>query len=37
VKAREAAREIYKLHGMKGFFRGFGPTVIRAFPAVSFN
>jgi len=33
VKAREAAREIYKLHGMKGFFRGFGPTVIRAFPA----
>lgn len=28
-----AAKEIYKLYGMKGFYRGFGPTVVRAFPA----
>jgi len=32
-----AAKEIYKLYGMKGFYRGFGPTVVRAFPAVCFN
>ncbi|KAG4108593.1 mitochondrial carrier [Neocallimastix lanati (nom. inval.)] len=33
MTAREATKEIYRLYGMKGFFRGFCPTVIRAFPA----
>ncbi|KAI9097242.1 mitochondrial carrier domain-containing protein [Phlyctochytrium arcticum] len=27
------AREIYASAGIKGFFRGFGPTMLRAFPA----
>ncbi|ORX49735.1 mitochondrial carrier, partial [Piromyces finnis] len=33
MTARNAAKEIYRLYGMKGFFRGFCPTIIRAFPA----
>ncbi|ORX75498.1 mitochondrial carrier [Anaeromyces robustus] len=33
MSAKNAAKEIYKLYGMKGFFRGFCPTIIRAFPA----
>lgn len=31
VKA--VAKHIYKTHGWKGFFKGFGPTMIRAAPA----
>lgn len=30
---RDAARDIYRTEGMKGFFRGFTPCLIRAFPA----
>lgn len=29
----EASRKIYKTSGVKGFFKGFTPTMIRAFPA----
>ncbi len=36
MSSLNAAKEIYRLYGMKGFYRGFGPTVVRAFPAVRF-
>ena len=29
----EASKRIYKTSGLKGFFKGFTPTMIRAFPA----
>jgi solute carrier family 25 (mitochondrial carnitine/acylcarnitine transporter), member 20/29 len=29
----QATRQIFKSHGVKGFFKGFTPTMLRAFPA----
>ena len=29
----DCARHIYRTLGIRGFFRGFGPTMARAFPA----
>ncbi len=30
---RECMRSIYATHSLAGFFKGFGPTMARAFPA----
>lgn len=33
ITLREAARSLYATSGIKGFWKGFGPTMCRAFPA----
>lgn len=30
---REAARGVYREQGVRGYWRGFGPCFLRAFPA----
>ena len=30
---RDAARAVWKRDGIRGYWRGFGPCILRAFPA----
>ena len=34
---RDAVRRLYRAHGVRGFYSGLGPTLIRAFPIHSVN